>query len=122
MNNNFIQRLKAIKRELLDLKTAQARGVGSVSFFGEVVSYNYTSVGGSATFLMVNVYFANTQVNAPYCQCYLSNAQNFNPASISWANNTLTFMFECYVNNVTIDGNIKVIATAPIQNVTVESV
>lgn len=122
MYNNFIQRLKAIKRELLDLKTAQARGVGTVSFFDEVAQYSYTSIGGSATFLMVSVGFANTQTVAPYCQCYLSNAQYFNPATISWANNTLTFMFECYVNNVTIDGSLKIIATAPIQNVNVEAV
>lgn len=122
MYNNFVQRIKAIKRELLDLKTASARGLGTVSFFNEIVQYSYTSISGSATYLMVNVGFAETQTNAPYCQCYLSNAQYFNPASISWANHTLTFMFECYVNNVTIDGSMKIIATAPIQNVNVEAV
>ena len=122
MYNNFIQRLKAIKRELLDLKTASARGLGTVSFFSDIEQYSYTSVGGSATYLVINVRFADNQNDAPYCQCYLSNAQYFNPASITWANHTLVLSFECYVNNVTIDGSAKIIASAPIQSVDMENV
>lgn len=122
MYNNFIQRIKNIKQELLNLKTAQARGLGSVSFFGDIESYSYTSVGGSASRLRVSVMFSESQANAPYCQCYLSNAQYFNPASINWANHTLTFDYECYVNNVTIDGSVKIIASAPMQNVSVEAI
>lgn len=119
MYNNFIQRLKAIKRELLDLKTAHERGLGSASFFSEIAQYSYTSVGGSATYLVINIAFDSELLNVPYCQCYISNAQYFNPASISVNNNTISYMFECYVNNVTIDGDIKVIAGAPIQSVNV---
>lgn len=123
MYNNFIQRLKRIKEELLALKTAQLRGLGSASFFSESSEYNFDAIGGTVT-LRISVSFASTVDTIPYCQCYISNAQYFNPASISWnePDKTLSFDYEGYVNNVSLSGIVKVISNNSINNLYIGAV
>lgn len=117
MYNNFVQRLKRIKSELLALKTAQPRGLGSASFFSAVSDYSFDAIGGTVIFV-VSVEYTASQDTIPYCQCYISNAQYFQPASISWneASKTLSFYYECYVNNVSLNGIVKVITNGSINN------
>ena len=121
MYNNFIQRLKHIKEELLALKTSHAQGLGSADFLSAVAEYNFDSAGGNNVF-KIRVEFSSTQSDIPYCQCYISNAQYFQPISVNWDNDskTLVFEYECYVNNVSLSGVIKVITNGSINNLYTE--
>lgn len=122
MYNNFVQRLKRIKQEVLALKTAQPKGLGSANFFGEVVDYEFSVVSGSPLTMRVVVEFGENQSAIPYCQCYISEAQYFQGKGVSWDGEAkkMYFDFDCYVNNVTLNGQIKVISNGAIGEVYVE--
>lgn len=121
MYNNFIQRLKHIKEELLALKTAHAQGLGSANFDSLSDEYNFDSVGGDNIF-RVRVVYNENQSDVPYCQCYISNAQYFQPVDVSWesSSRTMTFEYECYVNNVSLSGVVKVVSNGSINNLYTE--
>lgn len=118
----FTKKMKSIKRELLAVKTAHERGLGLANFNSEVGHAIYRVMSGDYPYLKVTAQFTETVENSPYCQCYLSNAQYFQPVQMAWDATThrVVIVYQCYVNNVTLDMYAKLIATKPIISVTIE--
>lgn len=121
--NKLVQMLKDNKRELLDLKTACAHGLGSASFYTDSGMYDFTATSYKDNFLRIVVDLPDGLNYSPYCQCYISNAQYFNPISITYDenNNQMVFLFMAYLLNVTVRVYAKVISSAPIDGLTIEN-
>lgn len=122
MENKLVEKLKWCKRELAGLKIACERGVGVVDFYSNTTS-QLMLFQPSTPALRITVQFADVNYQ-PYCQCYLSNTQYFQPARISYddTTNTLTCIYLCFVTNVTINVSVKAIASAAIDSVTLEAI
>jgi hypothetical protein len=120
--NLLATRVKETKRELLALKTACAHGLGSASFYSATGYYEmtvlppyYESILSIAVVVPAGLSFS------PYCQCYISNAQNFQPTNILYdeSTNRVTFSYRAYFRNATIPVNVKVICTVPIESLVI---
>lgn len=119
----LVQKLKWLKREILALKTAHTKGLGTASFASDTSSLLYSPTGGSNQYLKITAKFADSILESPVAQCYISNAQYFEQNDIKWddAAHTVTFLYRCYITNVSLDVDCKVIATAAIENITMEA-
>ena len=120
----LIAKLKDIKRELLALKTAHNKGLGTASFDSKIGYLLYTTMASVTQYLKITIKFADTVVESPFAQCYLSNTQYFQPYDIKWnpSAHTVVFSYMCYVTNVSLGVYTKVIATAGIESITMEAV
>lgn len=118
----LVNKLKSIKRELLAIKTAHERGLGIANFNTAIGHATYTVVGGDYPYLKITAQFAETVENSPYCQCYLSNAQYFQPVKMEWneSAHSVVIIYRCYVNNVSLDMYAKLISTNFVINVDIE--
>lgn len=117
--DTLTQKLKWCKRELLALKTAHQRGLGTASFFSDTDFLSFAPTSYANNFLYITVQFDSLPYS-PYCQCYISSAQYFQPMEITYDTNAnqMIFVFMSYLLNVTIPVNAKVIATAEIKSIT----
>lgn len=120
--NLLATRVKQAKKELRDLKTACAHGLGSVSFYSATDEYEFTLMPPSMDdYLIVTVNIPAGYAYTPYCQCYISNAQYFQPISIKYNNNQVIFRFRSYLTNVTLSVYAKVICAVPIESLIISS-
>ena len=119
----LISKLKWLKREILALKTAHRKGLGTANFASATESLVYTTMGGDDQYLKITVKFADSITESPVTQCYISNAQYFEQNDIEWdaSAHTVTFLYRCYITNVSLDVACKMIATATIENTTMEA-
>lgn len=122
--NKLVQMIKDNKRELLALKTACAHGLGSASFYTASDMYDFTVLPPYLdNCLIVRVGVPAGLGYSPYCQCYISNAQYFQPISIAYDENAneVVFSYRSFLNNVTIRVYAKVICAVPIESLTMEA-
>lgn len=118
--NKLVQMLKDNERELLALKTSCSHGLGSASFYNAVDYVDFTVIPSSDNYLKVIVKLPDNFNYSPYCQCYISKAQYFQPMSASFNEeySQMEFLFRCYLNNLTIRVYAKAICSAPIESIT----
>lgn len=118
----FTKKMKSIQRELLAIKTAHERGLGLANFNSKIGHAIYRVISGDYPYLKVTAQFDETVENSPYCQCYISNAQYFQPVQMGWDESAhrVVITYQCYVNNVSLEMYAKLLATKPIISVTIE--
>lgn len=119
----LISKLKWLKGEILALKTAHRKGLGTANFASATGSLVYTTVSGNDQYLKITVKFADSIAESPVAQCYISNAQYFEQNDIKWdaSTHTVTFLYRCYITNISLVVDCKVIATAAIENIIMEA-
>lgn len=119
----LVATLKHCKEEVLALKTAHERGLGVAEFFSETGSVSYMPEAANVAGVSVEVKFSDEQTEAPYCQCYFGRnlAVNHSGPEATWDEDahTLTFTYEALVGGVPLNASIKVISSAPIEELTV---
>ena len=120
--DSLINKLKWCKREVQALKIAHEKGLGAASFYSATDFMDYVATSYNNNFLKITVQFDELPYT-PYCQCYISSAQYFQPFKVSYdeANNQMVFLYEVYLLNVSIPVNVKAIATAEISSITMEA-
>lgn len=122
--NKLVQMIKDNKKELLALKTSCTHGLGSASFYTASDMYDFTVLPPYLdNYLVIRVGVPADLGYSPYCQCYISNAQYFQPTSITYDENNaeMVFRYRSYLNNVTIRVYAKVICAVPIESLTIEA-
>lgn len=122
MDKSLVQKLKWCKREVAALKIAHDRGMGTVSFF---TSYDSLLALFDSMHNCVKITLQFEDLGfEPYCQCYISNAQYFQPISTNYnlSTNQLVILYRCYVNNVSLTVETKVVAASPILSIEMEAV
>lgn len=121
MDNKLVEKLKWCKRELAGLKIAHERGGGSVDFYNKTEN-ELLLFQPSTPSLVITVQFEDVDYQ-PYCQCYINNAQFFQPTAIYYddTTSTLTCAYMCFVTNVSLDVSVKVVASAAIGSVSLEA-
>lgn len=122
VSNKLVQMLKDNKKELLALKTASTHGLGSASFYTAVDSYSFSVLPPYyANSLIITVNIPAGLGYSPYCQCYITGAQYFQPTSIRYdeSNSKMVFAYHTNLTNVTIEVYVKVICSVPIESLVI---
>lgn len=122
MDNKLVDKLKWCKRELAGLKIAYERGIGAVNFFSET-SNNTLLFEPSTPALKITVQFGDVDYQ-PYCQCYISMPQYFQRSRIYFdnENNQLICIYMSYITNISLEIDVKAIASADMESITLEAI
>lgn len=120
--NRLVEKLKWCKRELQGLKIAHERGLGTASFYSKTDFMNYVASSYNDNYLKITVQF-DTLDYTPYCQCYISSAQYFQPFRVEFDtdNSRMIFWYMSYLLDVSIPVNVKVISALEAQSITMEA-
>lgn len=120
MNNNFVEKLKWIRSEVLALKQAHEYGIGRADFPWEGQEiYVGQNVSGTLT---VKVVFGDNVENMPYLQFYtkIGDWDWFIGNNGSWANHTYTIQSTFNDWTQIVPDTFYVVATMPIKDIEVE--
>lgn len=117
---DFSLRLKKIKAEMLALKQAYKYGLGRADFPEVVLSHTFTSAGDFGARITID--FGNT-TQVPFIQIYTKYSWESMPTgSYTFSDGVYTadFTITVYPEDLDYTYELEVIATAPINNATLE--
>lgn len=119
-DRTLVSKMKWIEGELLALKTAHLRGLGTADFCTETTDYHYPNMQlGDA--ITVKVSFEDDIEEMPFIQTYNAMARFLNPLSASWnnENKTVSILSMCTVGGIDYGGEVKVVASAQIKSIAI---
>lgn len=118
----FIDKIRWIRSEILALKQSATKGINSISFYSAYNEYLGAFVTG-ATMLTTTVHFDSSVTTQPMCQIYMNSARFLNISTPIWDASahtlrTITTAWE----PASYDCTVYVVATQPISSITREVV
>lgn len=118
----FLDRIRSIRREILALKQSAMKGTNSVSFYSGKDEYTGAFVTG-ATILTTTIHFDNTVTTPPMCQIYMNSSRYLEVTEPMWDASAHTLRTDAYAfEPADYDCTVFVVATQPIQKITRETI
>lgn len=118
----FIDKIRWIRAEILALKQSATKGINSISFYSAYDEYLGAFIT-RATMLTTTVHFDSSVTTEPMCQIYMNSARFLNISTPIWDANAHTLrtitMARVAAN---FDCTVFVVATQPISSITREVV
>lgn len=116
----FIDKIRWIRAEILALKQSATKGINSISFYSATDEYLGAFITG-ATMLITTVHFDSSVTTQPMCQIYMNDARFLNISIPMWdaSAHTLRTVTMAY-EPANYDCTVFVVATQPIASITRE--
>lgn len=116
----FLNRIRNIRREILALKQSAMKGANSVSFYSAQNAYtgDFMTMG---TILTTTIYFDDTVTTQPMCQIYMNSSRYLDVTEPMWDASAHTLRTDAHsFEEASYDCTVFVVATQPIQKITRE--
>lgn len=118
----FLDRIRSIRREILALKQSAMKGTNSISFYSAKDNYTGQFIT-MATTLTTTIYFDNTVTTQPMCQIFMNSSRFLDNSEPIWDESAHTVrIISMAWEPADYDCTVFVVATQPIQKITRETV